>query len=152
VTEGFEYARDLHAQFADADAYTVTEDAIEAFALALEGGWRNAVLSNHVPELPDLVQALGLDTYFAATFTSARIGYEKPNPAAFTTALTCLGDPSDRWMIGDKIDVDVRGAQLVGIPAILIGPWRPDERVEHADTLLAAVSLIIAAPSRHQRT
>ncbi|SNY55076.1 HAD family hydrolase [Paractinoplanes atraurantiacus] len=48
-----------------------------------EAGWRNAILSNHVPELDRLVTGLGLGEHVHAVFTSAVVGWEKPNVKFF---------------------------------------------------------------------
>jgi putative hydrolase of the HAD superfamily len=83
-------------------------------------GWEQAILSNHIPELPDIVEALGLTPYVQAIFSSALMGYEKPHPQAFLQVLALLDHPQTIWMIGDNIEADVMGAQSVGIPAILV--------------------------------
>ena len=96
------------------------------------------ILSNHVPELPALVAALGLDDLVESIFTSAVIGYDKPHPEAFRHALRASGDPASRWMVGDNPVADVAGAEALGIPAVLIrtAGGEPDA--------LAAAQLVIA--------
>ena len=83
-------------------------------------GWEQAILSNHIPELPDIVEALGLTQYVQAVLSSALMGYEKPHPQAFLQALAIFDNPQTIWMIGDNIEADILGAQAVGIPAILV--------------------------------
>jgi putative hydrolase of the HAD superfamily len=73
-----------------------------------------------VPELPALVGALGLEDLIDGVYTSAAIGYDKPHPEAFRHALRESGDPARRWMVGDNPVADVKGAQALGIPALLI--------------------------------
>ena len=68
-----------------------------ALSALAEAGWTHAVLSNHVPELADLIEALGLTSHFARVFNSADIGVEKPNPEAFRIALDAMG-PSRRLL------------------------------------------------------
>ena len=85
-----------------------------------QAGWRNVILSNHVPELPALVGALGLEDLIDGVYTSAAIGYDKPHPEAFRHALRESGDPARRWMVGDNPVADVKGAQALGIPALLV--------------------------------
>lgn len=95
-------------------------------ALAADG-WRHVILSNHVPELPDIVQAVGLSVYFERIFNSADLGYEKPHPRIFDAVLTAAGDGAHRlWMIGDSYRADVRGAEAAGIPAILVRRSHPE--------------------------
>jgi len=117
------------------------EDTAPALAAASDAGWRNVVLSNHVPELSSLVVALGLDELIEEVFTSALIGYEKPHPEAFRLVLRACGSPDRVWMIGDNIEADVRGAEAVGVPAILVRT--PGDGVRRADGLDEAVALIL---------
>ena len=91
-------------------------------------GWRHVIVSNHVPELPELVDLLGMTDRFEAVFTSAATGYEKPHPEAFALGRAALGDPDVLWMVGDNPRVDVDGAERAGIPAILVRSHAPDRR------------------------
>jgi putative hydrolase of the HAD superfamily len=101
-------------------AWRVFDDTRPALEATASAGWRNVILSNHVPELPRLVSDLGLDDLIERVFNSASIGYEKPNPEAFRHALRGCGDPPRRWMVGDNPVADVAGARALGIPAILV--------------------------------
>jgi len=83
-------------------------------------GWRHVVLSNHVPELPAIVDALGLGDLIDAVVNSAQTGYEKPHAEAFAAGRRAAGDPDEIWMVGDNPVADVAGAEAAGIPAILV--------------------------------
>ncbi len=102
------------------DRWRVFSDARPALERLAASGWEHAVLSNHVPELPEIVEALGLGDLMVHVFTSAATGFEKPHPDAFRTALDALGRPANVWMVGDNPDADVAGAEQLGIPAILV--------------------------------
>ena len=106
-------------------------------ALALLEGWRHVVVSNHVPELPDLVAALGLP--FDRVVTSGAVGWEKPNPRIFEAALSVAGVAAgEAWMVGDNPVADVAGAAAVGIRGVLV-------RTDGAPGLVAAAERILAA-------
>jgi putative hydrolase of the HAD superfamily len=96
------------------------EDTLPVLERLQTEGWRHAILSNHVPELPSIVAGLGLSSVIDAVFTSAATGYEKPNPKAFELALRTCGWPRETWMIGDNPVADVAGAEAAGIPAVLV--------------------------------
>jgi FMN phosphatase YigB (HAD superfamily) len=132
-------ARAFRARFVDATVgWTLFTDTRPALQATADAGWRNVILSNHVPELPALVGALGLEDLVERVFTSAAIGYDKPHPEAFRHALRASGDPERRWMVGDNPVADVAGAQALGIPAVLI-------RTEGGEPdALAAAQLVIA--------
>jgi putative hydrolase of the HAD superfamily len=134
-------ARALRERFIDHRVgWKLFDDTPAALEALRAAGWRAAVLSNHVPELPEIAAGLGLGGMVEALFSSAWTGYEKPHREAFAHALRACGSPERVWMIGDNPDADVAGAEAAGIPAILVrGPGRARHR---ADGLVEAVALI----------
>ncbi|WIB68919.1 HAD-IA family hydrolase [Curtobacterium sp. MCBD17_035] len=103
-------------------AWNLAEDAIPALARTAAVGYRNVILSNHAPELPNLVADLGLGPWIDATVTSAAVGAEKPNPRIFARAMEIAGAGEDVWMVGDDRIADIAGAEAVGLRAIQVGP------------------------------
>ena len=114
-------------------------DTIPVLRKLSDAGWDHVILSNHVPELENLVDALGLSEVVLATVCSAVIGYEKPHREAFRIAREVAGKPTELWMVGDNPQADVLGAEQVGIPAILV------RRPPGPDVLRSAVDLVGAA-------
>jgi putative hydrolase of the HAD superfamily len=106
--------------YSDPRHWTVFPDAGPALRELREAGWRNVILSNHVPELPVLVSALGLADLVADIVNSAQTGYEKPHPRMYAIARRRAGSPAVAWMVGDNPHADVAGAEAAGIPAILV--------------------------------
>jgi putative hydrolase of the HAD superfamily len=124
-----ELAHHARQRFIDPSrGWRLFDDTLPVLTQLRTAGWRHAILSNHVPELPDLVAGLGLADMMDVIYTSAAIGYEKPHPEAFRLALGANGDPSDVWMIGDNPKADVAGAEAAGIRAILVRSESPDVR------------------------
>lgn len=97
--------------------YSDTEPALRRVRAA---GWRNVILSNHVPELPRLVTDLKLHILVDDVITSAASGFEKPNREAFRTALDRSRQPRNVWMVGDNPIADIAGAEAVGIRSLLV--------------------------------
>jgi len=113
--------------------WALFDDTLRTLARLSEDGWTHAILSNHVPELREIVAGLGLEDIVADISCSAETGYEKPHPRAFASVLDRF-QPSEAWMVGDNVMADVLGAETVGIPAVLVR--RPDPRAErYADSL-----------------
>ncbi len=140
VRERFVDARRVWRLFAD------SRGALET---ARAAGWRNAILSNHVPELAALAGALGIAGLVEEVFSSAVTGYEKPHPEAFRMVLRRFGGPSRRWMVGDNPHADVAGAEALGIPAVLV---RSEAGVaRRAPDAAAAVRMILAAEGSARR-
>jgi putative hydrolase of the HAD superfamily len=121
-------------------AWALYDDVIPALQALADADWRHAILSNHVPELPALVEGLGLDAFVTVVVNSATTGYEKPHPEAFAHARRAVGDPDELWMVGDNPVADVAGAEAAGISAMLV-------RRDGAPGLAAVVSRL-ARPGR----
>jgi len=113
-------AREVRAVYLDPECWTVFDDVVPALVTLRNAGWGHAILSNHVPELTHLTEALGLRQYFEEVFSSAAIGYEKPHELAFRRTLDQLGNPRAVWMVGDNYNADIVGAGGVGLPAVLV--------------------------------
>lgn len=110
----------IRQEFLDPFSWTVYSDVPFCLSQLASSGWRHMILSNHVPELTDLVRSLGLLDFFETIVTSAKIGYEKPNGMAFHAVIKNLPRNSRIWMIGDNYVADVLGANSVDINAILV--------------------------------
>jgi putative hydrolase of the HAD superfamily len=98
----------------------VFEDTVPALQRLRIHGSRNVILSNHVPELGDLVDDLGLRPYVEDVVCSAVTGYEKPHPQAFAAALGLRQHGEAIWMVGDNPQADVAGARRAGLEATLV--------------------------------
>jgi putative hydrolase of the HAD superfamily len=122
------------------------DDTLPALRASAEAGWRNVVLSNHVPELRTLVDGLGLTDYIEAVFSSASTGYEKPHPESFRLALQECGNPAAAFMVGDNPVADVQGAEAVGLPAVLVR--REGAARYSASGLQDAIAIILASSTR----
>ncbi len=114
-----------HHKYLDKSHWFLYEDVIPTLKALSDLGWEHAILSNHVPELSEIIDSIGLTPHMRVVFSSALTGYDKPHPQAFLQALDVLGHPQIVWMIGDNIEADILGAQAVGIPAILVRKEHP---------------------------
>jgi putative hydrolase of the HAD superfamily len=110
----------VRQHYINPQGFILYDDSLSTLNYLSRKGWKNVILSNHVPELPQIVEQLGLGRLISNCISSATIGYEKPNPEAFKIALSASGNPKSVWMIGDNISADIIGAQNVNIPAILV--------------------------------
>lgn len=96
---------------------------------------RLAVVTNtHQPDLvPNHLDAMGLLPLFEAVVTSVEVGWRKPHPVIYATALDALGvDAASAVFVGDTYTPDFVGPEEVGITAFLIDPHRratvPEDR------------------------
>lgn len=132
--------------YLDPAGWTVYADTLPVLTGLAARGWRHVIVSNHVPELPALVEALGLGTVVDRVVTSALVGYEKPHREIFRIALELAGRPDIAWMVGDNVVADVLGAERAGIRAILVR--QTDGRVRRFSADLHGVPALLAGPSR----
>ncbi len=145
---GYDHARAL--ELADAArrlyvdpgvGWSLFDDTLPVLVRLRQAGWTHAILSNHVPELRQIVAGLGLDEVVSLLSCSAETGYEKPHPQAYASVLDRL-QPAEAWMVGDNVVADVLGAEAVGIPAVLVR--RPDPRAErYADSLAGVEGFLV---------
>lgn len=131
----------IREEFLKPSAWTVYSDVFLCLAELSSNGWKHIVLSNHVPELPELMENLGLLNCFEAIHTSADVGYEKPNRMAFQAALEKLPEGTDIWMIGDNYEADVLGANNLNVKAILVRK-KNDNAMYFAESLAQIRSII----------
>jgi putative hydrolase of the HAD superfamily len=110
----------VRVEYPDVGYWRLYEETIETLDELSALGWKHLLLTNHVPELPRIVEGLGVAKYFDAVYNSAATGYEKPHPGAWREIKIRTAGGSAVWMIGDNLQADVRGAERVGIPAILV--------------------------------
>jgi putative hydrolase of the HAD superfamily len=119
-------AREVRSTYLDLNAWACYPDTTSSLQVLSDTGWKHVILSNHVPELNQVIEHLGLAGYFLAVFNSATTGWEKPNRQAFKTVQAWAQsnlkdyDETSLWMIGDNPAADIRGAEEAGIRAVLV--------------------------------
>jgi HAD superfamily hydrolase (TIGR01458 family) len=104
-----------------ARAFHELQAGAELYALHRNKWWQ----TKQGPLLDAGVFVAGLE--YSADVEAIVVG--KPAAAYFEAALEALdADPEMAWMVGDDIDVDIAGAQALGMRTILVrtGKFRPD--------------------------
>jgi putative hydrolase of the HAD superfamily len=136
--------------YANPARWVLFDDVVPCLTKLSAEGWKHVILSNHVPELNRIVEALGISSYFEAVFNSAETGIEKPNPKAFQNVLASLGEARQIWVIGDSITADVIGARSVGLRSVLVRK-RHAEAELCCETLDELATLFVGANAEMQR-
>lgn len=136
------YAKMVRKELIRPEGFTLFEDSIETLKYFKEIGYSNVILSNHIPELPNIVEQLGLSEYLLDCISSANVGYEKPNLKIYEYALKRHNYPKDVWMVGDSITSDVRGPQVLGIKGILVRSEKVDGVLYYSENLLGLKEII----------
>lgn len=89
--------------------------------------YRLAVVSNfdYTPTAIGILKAAGVLDVFAAVIVSDAVGWRKPRADIFRRALAATGaEPARTLFVGDRADIDVEGAQRVGMDAAWLNPAR----------------------------
>ncbi|HXA94881.1 MAG TPA: HAD family hydrolase [Candidatus Dormibacteraeota bacterium] len=85
--------------------------------------YRLAVVSNfdYAPTCRAILDREGIAPLFETVVISDEVGWRKPKPVIFETALDRMGlRPSEALFVGDRADIDVIGARGVGMPTVWI--------------------------------
>jgi putative hydrolase of the HAD superfamily len=131
----------IRASILDPSRYRVFDDVEPVLRQLQERGWRQIIVSNHVPELPLLVERLGLSRWFDAIITSGVVGFEKPHPRLFDAARAVTPE-EEVWMIGDNPQADFAGARRYGVNANLVRT--PTDLVPGTSNLYGVLPLLQA--------
>jgi putative hydrolase of the HAD superfamily len=100
-------------------------EGVPELIVSLSGEHRMAVVTNtHDPRLvPEHLEAMHISPCFEAVITSVEVGWRKPHPTIYRTALDALAaDPADAVFVGDSKVPDYDGPRAAGMHALLIDP------------------------------
>ncbi|MBI4531188.1 MAG: HAD family hydrolase [Candidatus Latescibacteria bacterium] len=136
-------AQHVRAVYVNPHRWQLFDDTLPCLRTLSANGWKHVILSNHVPELPHLMEALGLAPYIVQVFNSAQTGFEKPHPQAFRNVVTALGGATQIWMVGDSVRADIVGAQAVGLRAVLVRSQHP--HAAHCCQTLAELPTVLSS-------
>ncbi len=85
-------------------------------------GWRQAVASSAPrANIVALLEALGIEDYFAAFAADEDVRHGKPNPEVFLVAASRLGIPPGRCVVVEDAAAGVEAGRLAGMRTIGVG-------------------------------
>lgn len=101
--------------------FILFNDALPTLELLKQRGLILGLISNIDRDIIPFCQDLGIAPYLAFVVTSQEAGADKPHPPIFLAALEqAKVKASEAVYIGDQYNIDIVGAQGVGIKAVLI--------------------------------
>jgi putative hydrolase of the HAD superfamily len=97
------------------------DDVVPALTNLKERGLILGLISNVDRDIAPLYQRLGLSDWLKVMVTSQEVGFNKPQPEIFLAALKEAGvKPPEAIYVGDQYQIDVVGANGVGMRGILL--------------------------------
>jgi putative hydrolase of the HAD superfamily len=119
----------LYILFRRGDFNRLFEDTRPALDALKTRGLALGVLSNFTRNCKEVLQTLGIASYFSFFAVSSIVRKEKPDRAIFDYAVRAARRPAGEILhVGDSIHADVDGARAAGLNAILLDRdyWYPD--------------------------
>ena len=126
------------------ERYWLYADAPWILQKVRQAGWENHLLSNHVPELNEIIEKMGLASYFTTMTISAQEGYDKPRQELFEIALERAGHPDCCWMVGDNPKADGMGGRAAGMRTALVHTVVPDTMQTEVDLVVSRLEELTA--------
>jgi len=104
------------------ERFQLFDDSLPVLAEMKKNGYPLAIVSDAQKVFcMQEAEILGLTPFFSNTVMSTHFGFRKPDPRIFSIACTLLSTPpADVVYIGNDLETDVRGAQGIGMKAILL--------------------------------
>ncbi|MBI4527935.1 MAG: HAD-IA family hydrolase [Deltaproteobacteria bacterium] len=114
-----EYFSDLFAYFKRADSWSLYADTVETLSTLKGRGFILVVVSNFDSRVLGIIEGLGIAPWFDSVIISSQVGYAKPAPEIFHSALSLHElDADEALHIGDSLDKDVAGARNAGLTGV----------------------------------
>jgi putative hydrolase of the HAD superfamily len=126
----------------DAEMVDGADEVIEELARHV----RLAIVSNypHAPVVYGTLERLGLRRHFCAVVVSSELGWLKPHPKLYRTALTRIGARAEETVfVGDDIDNDIRAPKALGLRTAWL-TTEPSKQPPEADITLSDLRQLTA--------
>jgi HAD superfamily hydrolase (TIGR01662 family) len=128
----------------------VPDELPAALERARDAGIKLAIVSNSEGRLRSVLERVGLFSHFELVIDSHLEGVQKPDPEIFRRALVRLGVHAERSVYaGDIPEVDVHGAERVGMHGVLIdagGHYAALTSVARAPSVADLIDALLALP------
>lgn len=127
-------ARRLYDEWGDHQHFSLYDDVPDTLEALAGRGLRLGLISNSHRCLTSFPVHFSIAQWITVAVSSLQHGFMKPHPSIFAAALAQMGVAAEQAvMVGDSVSHDVRGAQRVGMRAVLLarggGAASPDASV-----------------------
>lgn len=142
--DGFDnYFAELFAYFAEPQAWALYPEVPETLLALKDRGLSLSVISNFDSRLVNILNGLGVGSWFEHIFVSSRVGFAKPDERIFNVALKQHGlKPENAFHVGDSVINDLQGANNAGLRGILVdrdaaAPTADPQRVANLQSIVS---------------
>ena len=116
-----DFFAEAYAHYAQPKAWKLFDDVVPTLEILQKKRIKMGVISNFDSRLIGLLEGFGLKKYFDSIHISSRVGFAKPHPEIFLTALRANKiNPSEAVHIGDHPVEDYSAALQAGMSGWLI--------------------------------
>ncbi len=141
--EAIRLSKLVREKYLNINKWHLYEDTFQVLNDLNNLGYDCYILSNHVPELEDIVSGLNISKFIQKVYNSAIIGYEKPNSKIYQHVIEDLNvDPPNIIMIGDNYISDITGARSNAIKAIQVRSENENNYKYYSKNLMGAIPII----------
>lgn len=116
----------VRERFYDFRKWHLYPGTLETLEAVSKKGYQQVVLSNHVPELNQIIEHLGVGQHLDGVFNSGLTGYEKPHPESYLKILRAYPQAKRVVMVGDNRKADVLAPKQHGMEGILMHATDPE--------------------------
>ena len=115
------FFQELYVYFTTKKPWYIYPDVINCLQRWQQKKIEIGIISNFDTRIYQVLELLQLKSYFSSITVSSEIGFAKPDPIIFKTALAKHNcQPEQAWHIGDSLREDYQGANAVKIKAFLL--------------------------------
>jgi putative hydrolase of the HAD superfamily len=140
--------------FVGCEEFLQTFEGVQETVAQLSGRYELGVITNwsDAEEQRNKLRHLRLDSYVQHLVVSGSVGFDKPDRRIFEHALRLAGvESAEAVFVGDRLDVDIGGAQGAGMRAVWFNHWggrldssgvRPDATIRRFTELPQAIEAL----------
>ncbi len=115
------WAPEIYRYFGARKKWAVFADVVPALRAIKRMKIPTAILANWNIHLKELVEEVGIESYFDRVHSSAELGMEKPDPRVFRRVVGTLGaSPARTVYVGNEYETDVVGSREAGLVPVLV--------------------------------
>ena len=115
------FFQELYVYFTTKKPWYIYSDVIDCLQFWQQKKVELGIISNFDTRIYQVLELLQLKSYFTSITISSEVGFAKPEPRIFETALEKHNyQPEQAWYIGDSLREDYQGANNLKIKAFLL--------------------------------